>query len=109
MAKFHGMVGFVHTEETAPGSGVFEEIPEERNYYGDVIRNSRRWEQGENLNDNPVINNQFSIVGNDFAFRNYSIMRYVKWSGVLWKITNIEIQSPRIILTVGGIYNAVKK
>lgn len=107
MARFHGMVGYVHTEETAPGSGAYKEVAEERHYYGDIIRNSRRWESSGTVNGDILLNNQFSIIGNDFAFKNFSLMRYVKWSGVLWKITNIEIQSPRIILTIGGVYNAV--
>jgi hypothetical protein len=104
MARFHGNIGFVHTEETAPG--VNSEVVVPHNYYGDVIRNTRRWENTGTLNDSPVVNNQFSIVGNDFAYKNFSAMRYVEWQGTLWKITNIEVQRPRLILTVGGVYNA---
>jgi hypothetical protein len=103
MARFHGMIGYVETRETEPG--VYSEVFIERDYYGDVIRNSRRWETGEHLNDNPVINNQFSIVADDFAYLNFQVMRYIKWMDVAWKITNIEVQRPRLILTVGSVYN----
>jgi len=106
MAKFHGVIGYVSTEETVPDSGIYSEVFKEYNYYGDVIRNSRRWENSQGLNDNLLINNQFSIVGNDFAFKNFSFIRYIKWMGVLWKITNVEIQRPRLILTIGGVFNA---
>lgn len=103
MAKFHGLIGYVHTEETAPG--VFTSVVTERNYYGDVLRNNRKWENSNGVNDNLNINNMFSIVGDPYAFGNLEQMRYITWLGSKWKITNIEIQRPRVILTVGGVYN----
>lgn len=104
MARFHGAIGFVETQEGAPG--VHNEVATERNYYGDVIRDTGRWERGENLNDNLVIDNQISIVADAFANSNFQAMRYIKWMGASWKITNVQIQRPRLILTVGGVYNA---
>lgn len=104
MAKFHGKIGFLDTQETAPG--VYSEVITEKEYYGDVLRNSRRYENGEYLNDNLALNNQISVVGDVFAWTNFQTMRYVEWMGSLWKVTNIEIQRPRLILTIGGVYNA---
>lgn len=104
MAKFHGAIGYVRTEETAPG--VHEEVITELNYYGDIIRNSRRLENGQGLNDDLTINNQISIVGDLFAYENFQTMRYIRWMNSLWKITNIEVQRPRLILSIGGVYNA---
>lgn len=103
MAKFHGVIGYVQTAETAPG--VYSEVVTEYNYYGDVIRNTRRWETGEHLNDDLAINNQFSVIGDVFAYLNFPTMRYIVWMGSRWKITNVEVQRPRLILTVGGVYN----
>ena len=108
MARFHGAVGFIHTVETDHENhpSVWEEVATERNYYGDVMRNTRRWDQnGNGTNDNLVINNTISIVADNFANQNLGAMRYVKWHGDLWNITNIEVQRPRIILTIGGLYN----
>jgi len=104
MAKFSGLIGYVLATETTPG--VWQEVPTEVHHTGDVLRNTRRWEKGVGLNDNVVINNQFSIIGTAYAFDNLEAMRYVVYMGVKWKITNIEIQRPRIILTAGGVYNA---
>jgi hypothetical protein len=104
MAKFHGMIGFVRTEETAPG--VRSEVIREYEYSGDVLRNTRRFENGERLNDDLNINNQFSILGDIFVYQNFQDMRYISWLGSLWKITNVEIQRPRLLLTIGGVYNA---
>lgn len=107
MAKFYGAIGYSKMQEGSPG--VHEETIIEKNYSGDIIRNSRRWETTENLNDNLLINNQFSIVADSFATSNLSCMRYVKWNGACWKITNVEIQRPRFIITIGGVYNTVNE
>lgn len=105
MARFSGPIGiFTGTTETVPG--VHEEVIIEKFYKGDILRDSRRWEPTQQLNDNLVVSNRISIVADAYAYANFSAMRYVKWEGVLWKITNIEIQRPRLILTLGGIYNA---
>ena len=105
--KFHGTIGFVKTEETVSGSGNYKAVATERDYYGENIRNTRRWQSGESLNDNLVLDNQFSIVADAFALDlvNLQAMKYVKWNGVSWKIMNVDIQRPRLILTVGGVYN----
>jgi len=103
MAKFYGAIGFVNTVEKNPG--VFVETPVEKNYYGDVTRNARRWESTETINDSVVVNNTISIVADNYAYENIGAMRYVKWSGAAWKISSIDIQRPRLVLTLGGIYN----
>lgn len=103
MAKFYGNIGFVRTRETSPG--IAEEEFFERPYYGDIVRNTRRWESREQLNDDLVINNTVSIVADDFVTENLFAMRYVQWMGAAWKITNVEIQRPRLILTIGGVFH----
>lgn len=103
MAKFYDAVGYVETVETRPG--IYEEVATERNYYGDVIRNTRRLETGESVNDNVVLNNSISIVGDAYADQHFFAIRYVRWMGSVWKVTNVEVQRPRLILTIGGVYN----
>lgn len=103
MAKYYGKIGFIHTVEKVPG--VWEECKTERPYYGDVIRNTRRRQSAEYLNDDLEISNEFSIVSDPYACQNFFAMRYIEWMGTLWKITNVEVQYPRLILTVGGVYN----
>jgi len=104
MAKFHETIGFfTGTIESSPG--VFTEQITEREYYGDVIKESKQWVNSGNVMDNLVINNRISIIADDFANANFSGMRYVIWYGVYWKVTNIELQRPRLILTLGGVYN----
>lgn len=103
MAKFYGKIGYKYLKEKV--QDVWSDNGTERNYYGDVLQSYRRWESGEGLNDNTNINNRISIVADPFAYDHFSKMCYVEWMGVKWKITNIEIQRPRLILTLGGVYN----
>lgn len=106
MAKFYGEVGYGVDVETAPG--VYETNIEKRNYYGDVIRNTNRWEKGEGLNDDLKITNRISIVADAYAYEHASAIRYVIWMGVKWKVSELDIQPPRIILSIGGVYNGDK-
>ena len=103
MAKFFGAIGYAETVETTPG--VWEEKITERNYYGDLIRNSRRLQSSEQLNDDINISNEVSIVSDPYANANFHSMRYVEFMGAKWKITNVEVQYPRLKLTLGGLYN----
>ena len=104
MARFYGTVGYVVTGETVPG--VWGEVVSERSYYGDVTKNTKRFQSTENLNDDIVVNNMISIVADPFAYEHFFAMKYVTWMGSKWKITNVEVQRPRLILTIGGVYNA---
>jgi hypothetical protein len=103
MAKFFGVIGFEETQETRPG--VFEPAITERHYSGDVLRSSKRNESGEKINDDITISNQFSIVADKYAYNHIYGMKYLKYMGATWKISDVEIQHPRLIINVGGIYN----
>lgn len=104
MAKFCGKVGYIKMVEDEPGYWVEEPI--ERTYYGDVSRINSQYKSNNNqINDNIVINNIISIVADPYANENFQHIRYVVFMGTKWKVTNAEIKYPRIILTLGGMYN----
>ena len=103
MAKFYGAIGYAETVETAPS--VWEEQITERNYYVEVNRNSRRLQNSGQVNDDVNISNEFSIIADPYANENFHTMRYINFMGAKWKITNVDVQYPRLILTVGGVYN----
>ena len=103
MAKFFGTIGFVEQAETAPG--VWQDQITERKYYGDVLRNIRRTQSDNKVNDDINVLNEISIVADPFANQNFYSIRYVEFMGAKWKITNVEVQYPRLILTIGGLYN----
>ena len=103
MAKYYGVIGYAETVDTAPG--VYEEQIIERNYYGELVRNTRRLQTSDQVNDNINIANEISIIADPFATQNFHAMRYIEFMGAKWKITNVEVRYPRLILTIGGLYN----
>jgi hypothetical protein len=103
MSKFYGSIGFVINEEISPG--VWDDRIVNYKYYGDWTRNTSHTQTSETLPDSINITNELSIVANPFARENFHKMRYVEYMGTKWKITNVEIQYPRLILSIGGVYN----
>lgn len=103
MAKFYGEIGYVKTEEVRPG--VWEEVTTRRPYYGDLIRNTRKLQGADKVNDDINVANEISILADPYANENFHSMKYIEFMGAKWKITNVEVQYPRLILTAGGLYH----
>ena len=104
MAKWYGKVGYSETKETTPG--VYTPHDTVREYYGDVIRNSTRWGMNSNsTNDDLTVNCQISIVADPFAIDKFYSMKWIEFMGTRWKVTSVEPQFPRLLLTLGGVYN----
>ena len=102
MAKWFGKVGYSITEETEPG--IWEETIVEREYYGDMTSDRRKRQNSGEVNDDINLANVISIVADPFAYQNCSNMAYVEIMGSNWKVSDVEVQRPRLILTVGGAY-----
>jgi len=104
MAKFYGEIGFADTVETRPG--VWAEQITKRQYYGDLIRNTRSLEQSsDTINDGIRIANEISILADPYAREHFYAMRYIDFQGVKWKIERVEVQYPRLVLQIGGVYH----
>lgn len=110
MPKYYGKIGYRESVETRPG--VWEDVVKEVTVSGDVLRNMRKLQSAEGLNDNITVSNSLSIVAhaelNDHIFD----LLYATWMGAYWKVTNVEVQPPRLLLTLGmgggGLYNGTK-
>lgn len=103
MAKFYGVIGYAETVETKPG--VWDEQITERHYAGELTRISRQLQSSDQLNDNINLGHDISIIADPYAHQHYSAMRYVEFMGAKWKVSRVEVRYPRLILTVGGLYN----
>lgn len=103
MAKYYGKIGFVSTEETEPG--IWEEVSMERLYFGDLIRNTRRLESSSKINSDLNISNQISILADPYLNNNLQRIRYVEFMGTKWRVETVDVQFPRLILSLGGVYN----
>lgn len=103
MAKWYDKIGYAETKETEPGT--WEEVITERYSSGDVLSNFRKLQNSGEVNDSVNISNKISIVADPFASQNFHSMRYAVYFGTKWKVTDVEVQYPRLILTLGGKYN----
>lgn len=101
--RFFGVVGYGESVETAPG--VWTDQIVEREYYGDVIRNARDLQEGVSVNDDIVVGNRISILADQYATQYFAKIKYVAWAGNLWKVSSVEVQSPRLILSIGSVYD----
>lgn len=103
MSKWFGVIGYAVTEETEPG--VWTSAIKEVEYYGDLVRNNRRLQSSDKVNDDITISNELSIVADPYAMNNFHTICYASFGNGLWKVTNVEVQYPRLILSLGGVYN----
>lgn len=105
MARFYGEIGYGESVEDPTDSGIYVDHITEYSYYGDVIRNTRRLQRGESLNDNIFVGNSISVVADQYAFEHFFAVRYIRWAGSLWVVDNVDVQRPRLILSLGSVYN----
>lgn len=106
MARFSGKVGYGKSVETPADIGVFVDEMTEYDYYGDVVRSNQNLQESQGkLNDDITVSNSISIVADEYAIDNFIFIKYVMWSGIRWRVSSVEFKRPRLILTLGGVYN----
>lgn len=103
MGRYYGAIGYGETVETSPG--IWKNVITERIVYGDVIKNTRRLENSENLNDNISVSIKISFLADPYARHNFHLIKYAEYMGTSWKVTTVDEEYPRLILTLGGVYN----
>lgn len=105
MARFYGEIGYGESQEVPAGSGVWVDQITEIAYFGDVVRNTARLESSETLNHNILTGNSISVVADEYAFKHFFNIKYIKWEGVAWSVDTVEVRSPRLIINLGEVYN----
>ena len=106
MAKYCGMIGFREIVETEPG--IWEPKIAEHLHYGDVTRNYVRNNfdsEFTTTNRTPQCNNTLSILADPYAFENFHNIEYAVYMGTKWTVSNVEVQYPRLLLSLGGVYS----
>ena len=105
MAKFYGKIGYGNTVQSPANSGIWKDTITEISYFGDVIRNTAKFESGSSVNNDISVGNSISIIADQYAIDHFFKIKYVSWAGVLWTVTSVEVQHPRLILSIGSVYN----
>jgi hypothetical protein len=103
--RFFGVVGYGESQETLPDSGIWEDVITEVNFTGDVPRDMGNPVPGDNVNNDLRVNNSISIVADARAVQHFHNIKYVMWQGVRWTVETVEVKPPRLLLTIGGVYN----
>lgn len=105
--KYGGNIGFgFPTEGTGNREGIWDDVIEEHLCYGDILSATQRMLDGNStVNENVRVSDRISIITDDYVARHLSRMRYVEYIGARWEISSIENKPPRVILTIGGLYN----
>ena len=105
MARFHGRVGYGESAETESGSGIWTDQITEKEYTGYVIQVRRGTDPGPDYNTTFTVQTIISIVADAYANDRFLAIRYVEWAGVLWTVTSVEVQRPRLLLSLGEVYD----
>jgi hypothetical protein len=103
--RFFGKVGYGESTEAVPGDGVWIPVITEVDYRGDVIRNRRRMDTADQINEDLRVSNSISIVADEYAVKHFFLIKYVVWEGARWVVNAVEVKPPRLILELGGVYN----
>lgn len=104
--KYSGMIGFRESIETEPG--IWEPSISEHHLYGDVQRNYVRNNfdaEFTTTNRTPQCNNILSLVADPYAYKNFHNIVYAVFMGTPLTVSNVEVQYPRLLLTLGGVYS----
>lgn len=106
--KYCGMIGYAISEEQiidGKTTGVWEDKIIEKKYYGDVNKFSHRRQSADKVNDNIEISNEISIMADPYAYENFQNIVYITWMNAKWKVNSINVDYPRLVLEIGGVYN----
>lgn len=103
--KYCGKIGFWEGyKQSKPG--VFVPSIIEREYYGDVLENRRRFQTvPDHQNDDLTLSSRISIISDLYMQQHWPSIRYIIWNNVRWKVTDVDVSYPRLTLTLGGVYN----
>lgn len=103
MNRWCGEVGYIETVEVEPG--VWEEREVVRFYYGEFVKKSSKFIVSGGVNDDRDVSAEISVMADPYSELHFHSIGYVKFGGVKWKVNTVEPRRPRLILSIGGIYN----
>jgi len=105
--RVSGVIGY--GEQTKIRPGVVEDVIIEKKFRGETVRPpSSGPDEGQKVNDDLRVGVTLSIVAGAYHSTHVHAIRYISWQGQLWKVSNVDVQHPRLILRLGGLYHGPK-
>lgn len=101
--KFTGKLGYSITQETSPG--IWEDKIVEKDITGDTLSSNYRFENPSDAILDINLQTKISVVIDTYIKDHFGYIKYVKFQGVAWNVKSVDMQYPRLILTLGGLYN----
>lgn len=104
MNRFFGKVGYAERVQVRPGR--WEDKIIEREFFGELVQKRYRNQSvPDQVHDDIRLNTDVEIIADAYLLENFSKIKYVCYGGGRWMVTGIEVDHPRIRLTLGGLYN----
>ncbi len=104
MGRYFDKIGYAAPSEIV--DGVWVDVITERSLYGDVLEAFVSNQEADNkLNTDVSLQQRLSVVADAFALENFSRIKYARWMGTNWSVISTRVERPRLILTLGGVYN----
>lgn len=103
MAKQSVILGYGFQKEIRSGVFAPDDIVEVHKVAEPL--ESFRHQSSDKVSDDITTSDEISVIADKFACKNFSNIRYVKYMGANWKVASVRLRYPRIILTLGGVYN----
>lgn len=105
MAVFYGEIGYGHSVEKPPGSGIWVVEHTERKLVGSVKQLARTLRDGDKVVNDFSVGNSISVVADAYAYEHFQHIKYIRWMGGLYLISKVTVKAPRLLLDLGGVYN----
>lgn len=103
MAKWSGKVGFAENVEA--DLDVWVEQIKECCYYGDILYDNKSSDHVNEINEGVQISSKISFIADPYAKQNFHKIKYATYMGTKWNVSTVEVQYPRLIMVLGGIWN----
>lgn len=101
--RFFGEIGFGFPVEKS--KGVWDDSITEHNYYGEVVQNTQNMSNSGSVLTEIDFQTTISVVADAYALENFTAIKYIRWAGSLWTVRSVQLRRPRLLLTLGEVYN----
>lgn len=103
--KWMGTVAYDEQVLSEVEPDVWESTPKTVQYFGDVLKNNKTNQGSDSSTNGDIsVNNQISVLADPYLMNNFYKILWVTFGGAKWKVSSVDVQPPRLVLTLGSLY-----